>query len=646
MGYRSILLITTFLLAGILAPAQGFLREDDLDKKTLKLYEEAKGHLNAVRLEEARSALEKTLQKAPDFLDARLMYADLLLQLKQFEQAEAAFKQAIALAPDYAPLAYYFLAQAEFEQGKYREAAANAGRYLSSGKARGNRQGEAARLQANAAFAAEAVENPVPFEPQSLGPNINTARPEYLPSISADGQALVYTTRVQPNDEDIYISYFQDGAWQPGQPVEELNTPYNESSPSISANGKAMVFASNARNNNFDLYYSRLERGRWSKPERLPPPVNTDAWESQPSLSADGSELYFASNRSGGQGQLDIWMSRMTGSGTWSQPENLGAKINTPLNEQAPFIHPDGQTLYFMSKGHPGMGQYDLFLSRREADGSWGEPQNLGYPINTPNNEGAMAVSLDGRTAYFDTDRFGPTARNQEMGNADLFAFQLPPAARPLPCTYVKARVRDAETLRPLLAEADFIRLRSQASHLRAKTDAEGSFLAVLPLGEDYALNISKEGYFFHSENFALAQAASQDEPFVLDVRLVPIPLPAAATPTAEKPVILKNVFFETGSAALRPESLGELHRLKALLEENPALKIQINGHTDNVGKEEDNLLLSEARAKAVYDYLLGQGIAPGRLRFQGFGPNRPIASNDTPEGRQQNRRTEFQPLQ
>jgi outer membrane protein OmpA-like peptidoglycan-associated protein/Tfp pilus assembly protein PilF len=645
MNHRAILLFVMFLSASSLASAQDILREQDLDKRALKLYAEAKGHLNALRLEEARNALEQTLQRAPAFLDGRLMYADLLLQMKQYPQAEGEFQRAIGQAPDYAPLAYFFLAQAEFEQGKYAAAAANAERYLASGKARGSRQSAAARLQANAAFAAEAVQSPVPFEPQSLGPAINTPRPEYLPSMSADGQALVYTTRVSPQNEDIYISYFEEGAWQPGQPVEELNTPHNESSPSISADGQAMVFASNAHNNNFDLYYARRERSGWSRPERLPAPISTGAWESQPALSADGRELYFVSDRVGGFGQLDIWVSRRLDDGTWGAPQNLGPSINTPLNEQAPFIHPDGQTLYFMSKGHPGMGQYDLFLSRRQPDGSWGAPQNLGYPINTPANEGALIVSLDGRTAFFDTDRFSPTGQHQEMGNADLFSFELHPAARPQPCTYVRARVRDAETLRPLAAaEAELVRLESQTVHQQAHTDAAGSFLAVLPLGEDYALNVSKPGYLFHSENFALAEAASLEEPFTLEVRLVPIPAPAAAL-AEEKPVILKNVFFETGSAALRPESRAELGRLQRLLEDNPELKIQINGHTDSIGSEADNLRLSEARAKAVYDDLVERGIAAERLRYAGFGPHRPIAANDTPEGRQQNRRTEFQVL-
>lgn len=641
---HAILLLFALWASGF-AQAQSYHTEKDVDKKALKLYEEAKTHLNASRYEEAREALEKTLKKTPDFIDARLMYADLLLQGKAYQQARAEFEAAIALAPDYAPLAYFFLAQAAFNMQDYEAAMGPLRKYLASGKARGNRKEEASHLLASASFAAEAIKHPVPFDPKSLGPNINTPQPEYLPSLSADGQLLAYTTRTGGRNEDIYISHLVAGQWQVGQPLDALNTPANDSSPSISANGKAMVFARNGQNNNFDLYFSEQQNGSWPPPQRLPPPVNTNAWESQPSLSADGRELYFASDRPGGQGRLDLWVSRLQTDGSWGIPENLGPAINSALNEQAPFIHPDGQTLYFMSKGHPGFGQYDLFLSRRQPDGSWGQPQNLGYPINTANNEGALIVSLDGATAYFDTDMLGPTSEHQEMGNADLFSFELYAGARPQPATYVRVLVRDAATKRPLRAKLDVVKLKNGSPLASGHADEKGAYLAVLPIGEDYALNASQTGYLFHSENFALSKTSTITEPFVMEIELRPIPPPGASEVAGAGPVILKNVFFETASAELRPESTVELNRLVALLEENPGLKIRVNGHTDDVGSEADNQKLSEARAKAVYDYLVAHGIGASRLAYKGFGESQPIASNATEAGRQLNRRTEFQAI-
>lgn len=637
------ILLLSLLLYGGFARAQGYYTEKDVDKKALKPFEEAKGHLNAGRFPEAQEALEKALQKAPAFIDARLMYADLLLQSKAYEQSKAEFEQAIALAPGYAPLAYFFLAQACFELQQYEAAVEALQNYLGSGKARGSRKEEAGRLLANASFAAGAVKNPVPFEARNLGPAINTPNPEYLPSLSADGLFLAYTSRVDGKNEDIFYSRREAGEWLPGQPLEALNTAGNDSSPSISANGKAMVFARSGQSGNFDLYFSAQQNGAWTEPQRLPAPISTGAWESQPSLSANGRELYFVSDRPGGQGRLDIWLSLLQEDGSWGAPLNLGPTINTPLNEQAPFIHPDGQSLFFMSKGHPGMGQYDLFLSRRQPDGSWGTPQNLGYPINTANNEGALIVSLDGKTAFFDTDQPGPTGARQEMGNADLFTFELHPDVRPRPATYLKAIVRDAETKRPLRAALGLTTLKNGASFASGESDEKGEFLLVLPVGEDYALNVSREGYLFHSENFALTEAAAFTDPFLLEIELSPIPPAGAAPPAASRPVVLRNVFFETASAALRPESTTELNRLKSLLDENPGLHIRINGHTDDVGAEADNQRLSEARAKAVYDFLIAAGIDAARLSYKGFGESRPIASNSTEAGRQQNRRTEFE---
>lgn len=623
--------------------AQGYLTEKEVSGRTEKLYRKAQSQYRAGAQGEALETLEKVLKKEPTFVDAQLFYADLQLRQKDYAGAEAAFEQALSIAPDYAALAYYLLGQAEFEQQKFAEAKAHFETYLNQGNPSKQREAEAEQWLQNAAFAEKAVQQPVPFAPAPLDSNINTERPEYLPSMSADGRYLVYTTRQQARNEDIMLSQRVDSSWLPGQPVAALNTPFNDSSPSIAANGKAMVFARNDRRNNFDLYYARRANDRWSEPERLPATVNSDAFDSQPSLSANGQELYFTSDRSGGQGQLDLWVSTRDTSGQWGKARNLGPTVNTAFNEQAPFLHPDGQTLYFMSKGHPGMGNYDLFVARRQADGSWGTPTNLGYPINTRENEGAMIVSLDGQMAYFDSDKAGPTGREREMGNADLFQFPLHPAAQPTPATYVQATVRDAETKRPLQANVRLTQLESNQLQAEDQTDERGQFLVVLPMGHNYALNVSKPGYLFHSEHFALSEYRDRTAPYELLIELRPIPVASKVDTSRSKPVVLRNVFFNTGSAELRPASKPELDRLAELLRETPGLRIRINGHTDNVGTAEDNQQLSQARAKAVYQYLVEQGIDDSRLAYKGFGESRPVASNETAEGRQRNRRTEFE---
>lgn len=622
---------------------QDYLTVKDLNKKAEKQYETAQSHINAGQNTAAIEVLDKLLQKEPSFIDGHLMQADLHLRQRAFAKAESGFETALRLDSTYAPLAYYLLAQAEFEQQKYAESQTHLKAYFATGKVPQKRMTEARQLLRSAEFAAEAIQNPVPFNPHPLPATINTDRPEYLPSINANGEFLVYTTRTTPRNEDIFISQRQDSTWGPGQPLEALNTPFNDSSPSLSADGRAMAFARNDRSGNFDLYYARQENGTWKDPERLPAPVNTGGFESQPALSADGNLLLFVSDREGGFGRLDLWATRRDPDGSWRDPQNLGDMINTPLNEQAPFFHPDGQTLYFMSKGHPGMGQYDLFLARLKPDGAWGRPYNLGYPINTANNEGALIVSLDGKTAYFDTDQLGPTARTQEMGNADLYTFDLYPDARPQPATYVEAIVRDASTKRPLRAKLEFVRLNTQKTHQQGLTDERGQFLVVLPMGQDYALNVSREGYLFHSENFALSELTDLTEPYQLIIELRPVPETDISVEKPSAPVVLRNVFFASGSAELKQESIPELNQLKSFLEDNPERGIIINGHTDNVGEEADNLALSEARAKAVRDYLASHGINPIRLGYKGYGENRPIATNETPEGRALNRRTEFE---
>ena len=651
MPYRLFSMLAFFLTISFTLSAQKYLTERDVSGKVQKLYEEARQHINAVRNSEALDALEKALQKEPAFIDARLMYADLNLQMERYSLAEEAFEQALTLGPNYAPLAYFLVAQAEFEQQKFEEADQHLEQYLQSGKAKGDRKTEAERLQANARLSANARNNPVPFTPQSLGAGVNSELPEYLPSLTADGEKLVFV-RVVGRQEDFYLSQKKNGRWEEAIPLENINHPQlSEGAQSIAANGKSIVFTACERKDGLgrcDLYITEIKNGQWQPARNLGSPVNTKGWESQPSLSADGNTLYFVSDRKGGQGLIDIWASKRDAAGNWEEPTNLGASINTAEREQAPFIHPDGQTLYFMSDGHPGLGGFDIYFSRRQPDGSWSTPQNLGYPINTEANEGAFIVSLDGRTAYFSTDRAGvvdslmPEDRKLLRRASDIYSFELYPEARPKPVTYVKAIVREAGTRRPLIAEVDFIKLKSGQSHVQAQTDEEGEFLVVLPIGEDYALNVSKPGYLFHSENFALSEAGSLTEPFLLEIELIPISEPTADAPTP-KPVILKNVFFETGSAALLPKSTSELIRLKDLLEENPNLTIRINGHTDNVGSEEDNQLLSENRAKAVYDFLVEKGIDKERLRYKGYGESKPIASNDTPASRQENRRTEFE---
>jgi outer membrane protein OmpA-like peptidoglycan-associated protein len=638
---------SSFLVQSPVLQAQAdIVTYETASEKLKKIYRKGLLASRSYDLDGAMKYFEKAVKVEPSFIDAHIQIASLLYEQDFLIQAEDAFEKILEMDDKHNPKVLFIAGMAEWRQNKYDEAAAHFERYLNSDTDNTVLLNRAAELKENCAFLAHALANPVPFQPKSISPNINTEDSEYLPTLTADGQFLFYT-KVIEGQEDFYLSKKVDGEWQPGEPISAINTPLNEGAQTLTADGRLFIFTACDRSGGYgscDLYFTEKSGGRWRSPVNLGSPVNTSAWESQPSLSANGDALYFSSKRKGGLGGRDIWVSYRLPGGGWGDPENLGEPVNTPRDEEAPYIHPDNSTLYFMSDGHPGMGGKDLYLSRRGEDGYFGEPENLGYPINTKAHEGALFISLDGSTAYFATDRelAGDSTLDERIArrNTDIYEFELHKEARPLPATYVKARVFDAQTREPLQASIEFTALGSGKSVVKAATDPEGSFLFCLPALQDYGLNVRKSGYLFFSENFALSKEGTFSEPFILDIFLQPIPKDEIVE---NKPIVLKNVFFETGSAELRPESITELTRLKELLEENPGLRIRINGHTDNVGSEEDNQLLSENRAKAVYTFLVENGIDAERLRYKGFGESQPIAGNERPEGRQTNRRTEFE---
>lgn len=626
--------------------SQSVITEKNAPGKLAKQYAEALTHYRQQDFVAAIGHLDKIIKSKANFIDAWLLRGAAHFDQRNYAAAESDYEQAIALDANYFSGAYYELGRAEQLQMKYEEAISHFTQYLSNEKLKSGTRRDADRELANARFAADAVRNPLPITPQSLGDSINTAGPEYLPSLTADAENLIYTVN-NAGSEDFYLSHKVEGHWSRGVPLEAVNTPRNEAAQCISADGRTLVFTADYGREGlggFDLYIAEVRGRRWNKAANLGAPVNTAGWESQPSLSADGHTLIFASDRAGGQGGRDLWMSQRSPDGKWSTPINLGPGINTPGHEQAPFLHADGQTLYFMSDGRPGMGQADLYLSRLDAQGQWQTPQNLGYPINTPDEEGALVVSTDGATAYF-TRRVGEPAAGNWKPNLDIYSFVMPAAIRPQPVTYVKARIKDNDNGQRLQALVEITDLSKGKTFVKATTDTDGEFLFCLPAGVNYALNVSKTGYLFHSEYFALAEpGADLSKPFVLDIGLSRIPEPGTANSQLpnNQPVILRNIFFDSGDAALRPESTPELERLKALLVEHPALRIRIQGHTDNIGADSDNLSLSEKRAKAVFDYLVKNGIKPERLAFAGFGESQPIDTNNTAEGRRNNRRTEF----
>ena len=607
-------------------------------KSAIKAYNAGYDRYSRRQYQEAVANLKNAVRIDANFIEAHILMAECYLETKEPEQAKASFLKCVAINPDFFPPVYYSLAEIEFDADEFEEANRHLELYLTYSKQKPALRAKSEKLLQNSRFAAQAVKNPVSFQPENLG--LDFEYDQYWPSLSVDETTLIFTALIPKNpdnpavvgnrQEDFFASDFRDGKWsKPRNLGSPLNTPDNEGAQTISADASAMYFTACNRSDGkggCDIYYSEKRNGLWTRPRNLGEPINTSAKETQPSISADGRTLYFVSTRGGGKGGQDIWMSTLDNEGRWGKPVNL-EDVNTPGDESSPFIHLDGCTLYFASDGWPGMGQYDLFVTRKDSAGRWSTPENLGYPINSKYNEEGMIVNARGDRAYYSSDRGDGHVRN-------IFTFELYPAARPQPVSYMKGKVYDAKYLKPIKALFELIDLTTADKVATAYSDSvNGEFLVCIPSGKDYALNIKCKGYLFFSEHFTMT-GGTYREPYLKDI-------PLRRIQPGEK-VILKNIFFDFASAKLLDESKAELQQLAQFLRDNPTVKIRITGHTDNLGAQTYNLELSQSRARAVANYLLNEGVTMNRVSYKGMGASEPVAGNDTEEGRAQNRRTEL----
>jgi len=642
-GRRCSTLAIALLLVLFGLQAQSYNTVAKLSGRSARLYAETRVAVDEERLNDAMRLANQLVMMDTSLIDGWLLLGGIYHDMGMFRESEAAYEKVLRLDPAYNLAAIYQLAVTELRLEKFDESAAHFRQFLAAPGGRAVLREKAAAYLLNCEFAAEAVKNPLPFAPYSLSDSINTRAPEYLPVLTVDGNYLIYTARYTDSEDFYYSRRKADGSWSKGQPLAGVNTPLNEGAHTVAADGRQIIFTACGRRDAFgscDLYQSYQQGDQWTAAVNLGGIVNSTAWDSQPSLSADGRQLFFASERSGGKGGRDLWVALQDSSGQWARVENLGDSINTSGNEQAPFIHPDGRSLYFMSDGHPGMGRSDLFVSRRNKQGKWGRPVNLGYPINTPNNEGGLFIDLSGQTAYFSFDA-GQQAQGKQT---DIYAFSIPEPLRPSACTYVRGKVTTTDDKPIDAAKVAIFGDGSLQATYEIRTNESGEFLLVIPGGQNYAFHATADGYLFYSDRFELSDEHSFEKPFSLDIRLQALGN-VTQTHKPGQPVVLKNVLFETGSSRLLPAALAEIQQLANLLQQNPQLRIQINGHTDDVGATDSNLQLSEQRAKAVYEQLLTYGIAARRLQYKGYGEIRPLVANDSQESRAINRRTEFELL-
>lgn len=630
----SFALLTAFLFSPFFLTAQPY-DATKINKKAVSLHDEALVKAEDGKDEEAIVLLKKAIGIDSGYLDAYFFLASIYSNHKRYPECVTTYERAFLVDSFYSFEYHLPYAIALAGTGQFEKALNNINKLLEAPVLNPNTRRSAEFRKRSFEFAVNMEtknqNKKYVFAPQNMGENVNTKESEYFPSLTIDNKELIFTRNLNRTNEDFFYSRRDGDNWTTAKPMYgDINTPMNEGAQNISQDGQWLVFTGCYRRDGFgscDIYISYLTDQGWSEAVNMGGKINSEFWDSQPCLSPDKRDLYFASRVPGGYGGSDIYVSHLQPNGKWSDPENMGPGINTSGDEQCPFIHADNQTLYFTSNGLQGYGDADIFYARKGPNGAWSNPVNLGYPINTISQEGTLFISSDGKTAYYSSDR------SDSKGGLDIYSFELREDVRPYKTLWVKGQVFDNKTKKGLPSSVELIDLTAKEPLSKVQTDETGNYLITLPVGKDYAFNVNRKGYLFYSDNFSLTQS-SPDSVYEKNIGLQPIEVNAS--------VILNNIFFDINKFDLKPASQIELDRLVQLLTENPSLKIEISGHTDNAGKPADNLALSNNRAKAVVTYLSGKGIAATRLVAKGYGETKPVAANTTEEGRAKNRRTEM----
>jgi len=587
----------------------------------------------------AEKWLDKSLRLDSTFAKAWLMKAEINREQHKPTLAIKAFQKLLKLDKYGFPQVYYSLGRLQFGQAEYRNAVTSLETFMRLSSASSHNLKIAQQLLKSARFAREAILHPVVRKLNRMSSHINSGAEEYINFVNEDRSRLLFTRKFLVEKAGQKGGYYKElfyetdrgegGQWQ--TPVQ-MSFPWakglNMGGLSLSVDKQQMYFTACYWPGNYgscDIYRSNLYGKQWLPPTHLGRAVNSRSWDSQACISSNGRLLFFASRRKGGKGGSDIWMSQRDSIGNWSPAVNLGDSINTQGNEMAPFLHPDGQTLYFSSNGRSGMGGYDLYISHRNLNGQWSTAKNLGYPVNTNADELNLFVSIDGNHAWLSSNR---------AGSMDIYQFKTYAAMRPKTTLFVKGRVEDAITGKILSAKVELTDLSNNHCLDSLWTNQlDGRFLMVLHPGEDVAFHIFKKGYLFYSKHFDLNNFPNQKDVSTV-FRLSPIKKGSRMP--------LENILFNFDRSSLQRAAFAELKMVVNMLQQNPKIRMLIVGYTDSIGSSEHNLKLSKDRAKSVYDYLVAKGISPGRLSYKGFGSVHPLNSNKSEESRALNRRTEI----
>lgn len=634
--YKYVLLSIVLLLNVMFVSAQNLA---DTYKDGVKQYK-AHHYQNAIE------KLALVLKYNPKHEKALFYTAMSYRRLHEHANATNTFKLLEAVNPGYNPYFYFEAGKSFMEINDYKKAEEYIGKFLENFpdepkttmiKHLAKNRLVYVQKSPEVRSAPKQLSEPIPLDP------INSLSNDYTPQVNPMGDKLYFTSvrkggfdnqsdPTKKNDwgQDIYVSRRQNGQWgKPQLLPPPINSMESDFGSSFTGDGQTMVYVRCGDKQTIggcDLFITHLTGTAWAEPVNMGNVVNSSAWDSQPTISSDGTKIIFSSTRKGGYGGSDLYMTEKNHLGDWGIPQNLGSTVNTPLDDKSPYIASDGKTLYYASEGHPGFGGLDIFYCLFDK-GKWSTPINLGAPLNSAGDDKYFSISASGNAAYFAASRYAE-------GDDDIFQIELPDHLKPKPSVVVQGVVSNANTSEPLEAVVLVEDIETgDLVALNKSNGTSGEYVIVLPIDRNYSVSASKDGYFFYSQSFELPRDTSFQE-MIKNIQLEPI----------EKgtKVVLNNIFFESGKAELKPISYVELNKAVELLNNNGTMVVEVGGHTDNVGSDVLNQKLSQSRAKAVVDYLVLAGIEASRLQAKGYGESTPIASNDTSEGRKANRRTEF----
>lgn len=624
------------------------------EKKALANAEKALGY------DEYKTAipfLREAVGYNPNNSMSQFLLGKCLFQNYEKKEALPHFEKAFGLNKDVDPELSYYYGRCLHYTLKFDEAIVQYTRGMTKITNKDPGHAEMAREIEHCKYAKQAVANPVKAKIVNVGPPVNTQFSEHSPIIDADETVLIYTT-VRPDNvgckgdptcelEDVYIADKAGKGWANPRPIKEINTNAMDASIALSPDGQNLFIYRNPPAGG-DIFESHLDGKKWTDPKSVGEPVNSKSYETTVSISPDGKRMFFTSDRAGGFGDTDIYMSELQPDKKWGAPKNLGPKINTLFADDSPFFHPDGVTLYFSSTGRNDcLGGFDIYKTTLQPDGSWSTPENLGYPINTPDNDIYFVLSADKKDGYY------ASAKEGGYGEKDIYKIEieeekpavvvktedtLKPVVVVNALTILKGVVTDAKTGLPLEGAITVIdNDRNVVVSTLNSNSASGKYLVSLPSGRNYGITVEREGYLFKSLNVNIPKAEGFQE-VVQDVALDKIEIGVG--------IVLNNIFYDVDKATLRPESVSELERLNKLMLDNPTLKIEIGGHTDSDGSDEHNETLSQNRSQSVVDFLVKKGIPMERMVAKGYGEKSPVVANDTKENKQLNRRTELKILE